>query len=162
MSISSTPPAAGAARLTEYWPFYLCGIANAWTSSSSRIYRREFGLGVVEWRVLAALSASGHARSLDIANISGVDAAAVSRAVVKLEQQGLVSPVAGKFSGRTRPIELTDAGRAMFQRINEIAAKRQDAMLAEMDANERAELLRLLRKLYEKLPYLLTDADVPA
>jgi DNA-binding MarR family transcriptional regulator len=150
----SPKPASGQFDLDDYVPFYLNAISNKWTSTSSRIYIMRFGLGVVEWRVLAALAAAGSASSLDIVNMVGLDPASVSKAMRNLEQRGAVIPLQGRFVGRTKPYRMTDDGLSLFKNIRNVALRREALLLHKLDAQEKTQLLELLRKIYASLPDL--------
>ena len=47
---------ANALDLENYVPAFLTWIANKLSSSASLIYRRRFGVGIVEWRIMALLA----------------------------------------------------------------------------------------------------------
>lgn len=145
--------------LDTYTPFYLSGIANRWTSTSSRTYLRRFGVGIVEWRVLAALAATNAASSHDVVSLIGMDPASVSKAMRALEQRGAVEPVTGRFAGRTKPYRLTADGARLFQTIHEVAREREAALLSGLDAEDRETLLRLLRHLHANLPALSDELN---
>ena len=63
---------------------------------------------------------------------------ALSEAVTKLEKDGFVKPVKGKFAGRTKPYELTDKGRALYSEVRSVALGRED--LAREALSRRAAL----------------------
>jgi len=137
--------------LNEYVPYFLGAISNRWTSTSSRLYLREFGVGIAEWRVLASLRTLGNASSLDAANLTAMDPAAVTRAMGQLQQKGCVMPVAGRFVGRTKPFALTGKGEELYEAIRRIAVEREAILLQDLTARERDELLRMLRILHGRL-----------
>lgn len=146
--------AAAPLDLAHYVPHYLITIANRWTATSSRTYLRRFGIGIVEWRVLASLGARKVASSLDIVQLIGTDAASVSKAVRSLEARGSIVPIQGKFVGRTKPYALTPAGQELFAQICDLALERERMLLAPLSGDERAQLIALLSKLYMQLPRL--------
>lgn len=41
---------------SRYAPFLLNAVSSAWGRRASTIYRSDFGLGLVEWRVIAMLN----------------------------------------------------------------------------------------------------------
>lgn len=135
--------------LSNYAPYYITTIANRWTASSSRIYQRDFGIGIAEWRVLAALSVFATATSLEIANLISMDTAAVSRATNTLLGSGHVRQVPGRFKGRNKPLELTDSGAGLYKRVRQVALRREKALLRNLGAEERSALLRALRKIHD-------------
>jgi DNA-binding MarR family transcriptional regulator len=137
--------------LESYAPFFISTIANRWTSTSSRIYVSRFGIGVAEWRVLAALSVFGQATSLDIVNLISMDPAAVSRAMRNLAGGGHVARVEGRFRGRNKPFAMTPCGEILFTKIQAVALDRQNILLKTLDKDERAAFIAILRKVYANL-----------
>ncbi len=141
-------------ELDQYVPYFLGTIANRWTAASSRRYLREFGVGIAEWRVLASLRTLGQATSLDAANLTGMDPAAVTRALTQLQEKGCVEPVAGRFIGRTKPFALTEKGMSLYADMRRVAQDHEAVLLQDLTESEREELLRLLRLLHGRLPEL--------
>lgn len=141
-------------ELDHYVPYFLGAISNRWTAASSRRYLRDFGVGIAEWRVLASLRTLGQATSLDAANLTGMDPAAVTRALTQLQQKHYAGPVPGRFMGRTKPFALTDEGVALYAEMRRVALEREAVLLQDLSAAERRELLRLLRLLHARLPEL--------
>ena len=137
--------------LEGYFPFFLGTIANRWTTSSSRIYLEQFGIGIGEWRVLASIHSFGRASSQEVVNFISMDASAVSRSVTKLAKDGFVKPVKGKFSGRTKPYELTDKGRALYAQVRQVALGRENLLLGALTAEERRTLVKLMRKVMDRM-----------
>jgi len=144
--------------LRQYLPFFWSAISNRWTSSSSRLYLRRFGVGIGEWRVLATLGAQQSATSLDVVRLVGMDPAAVSRAMRDLESKGYVSPVPGRFAGRTKPYEMTEAGVALFEDLRVVAMRRADQLMDGLTGQERQTLLALLQKVHANLASLEQDS----
>ena len=137
--------------LQGYFPYFLGTISNRWTTTSSRIYLQEFGIGIGEWRVLASIKSFGQASSQQVVSLISMDASAVSRSLAKLEQEGLVSAVKGKFAGRTKPFELTTKGHRLYSQIRERALAREDALLAGLTGAQREVLLELMGKVMARL-----------
>lgn len=137
--------------LDRYFPFFLGTIANRWTATSSRTYLERFGIGIGEWRVLASICALGRASSQEVVNLISMDAGAVSRSMARLRKDGLVKAVHGKFAGRTKPFELSGKGKELYATIRDVAAERENRLLADLTPDEREELLRLMRKIMPRL-----------
>jgi DNA-binding MarR family transcriptional regulator len=137
--------------LQAYFPFFLGTISNRWTTTSSRIYFERFGVGIGEWRVLASIQALGQASSQQIVGLMSMDAAAVSRAVAKLEQDDFIKRVPGRFVGRTKPYELTEEGRDLYAALREVALAREDQLLGALSAEERRTLIELMRKVMSRI-----------
>ena len=139
-------------ELQAYFPFFLGTLANRWTATSSRLYLARFGIG--EWRVLASIHSLGTASSNEVVNLISMDAGAVSRSVSKLAQDGYLARVHGKFTGRTRPLELTATGRKLYASVQRVALRREEALLAALTAEERLKLIELLRKVWSRIDVL--------
>ena len=137
--------------LQDYFPVFLGTIANRWTATSSRIYLERFGIGIGEWRVLASIQALGASSSQEIVGLISMDAAAVSRSVTKLDCQGLVEQVPGRFVGRTKPYRLTDKGRELYAALREVALARENELLGALSAAERQTLIQLMRKVMSRI-----------
>src|SRR5665213_567939 len=137
--------------LEDYFPFFLGTVSNRWTTTSSRIYLDRFGVGIGEWRVLASIQALGQASSQQIVGLIAMDAAAVSRAVARLEQDGFIVRVQGRFVGRTKPYQLTDEGRDLYAALREVALAREDQLLSALTPDERRTLIGLMRKVISRI-----------
>lgn len=140
--------------LNEYFPFFLGTISNRWTATSSKIYLEEFGIGIGEWRVLASIQAQGTASSQMVVNLISMDAGAVSRSMARLAAEGYVSPISGRFAGRTKPYELTGKGHALYARLLRTALDRENLLLDALTAVERDQLLELMRKVIVQIDKL--------
>lgn len=140
--------------LHRFFPHLLGTVAGGWTNASSKLYLREFGIGVAEWRVLASIASLEKASSLEVVNLIAMDASAVSRSVSRLEAKKLVAPVTGKFPGRTKPFELTRAGRSLYTSMLQVALEREEILLRGLSTDERFELLRLMQKIRGNLDAL--------
>ena len=74
--------------LENYVPAFLTWIANKLSSSASLIYRRRFGVGIVEWRIMALLAVEPWITAGRICEVIGLDKAGVSRSVRFLLDKG--------------------------------------------------------------------------
>lgn len=151
-------PLAAVARtkinLNGYFPYFLGTISNRWTNASSKEYLKRFGIGIGEWRVLASVHSFGSASANEVAGQMSMDAGAVSRAVAKLLRQGYLATVQGKFSGRTKPLELTPSGTTLYDRIRRLALAREQILLGVLSPAERETLLKLMRKVHARIDRL--------
>ena len=137
--------------LQDYFPFFLGTISNRWTTTSSKIYLDRFGVGIADWRVLASIQALGAASSQEIVGLIAMDAAAVSRSVVKLEKDGFIKRSQGRFVGRTKPYELTDTGRDLYAQLRDVALARENQLLDALTTDERQTLMTLMRKVMTRI-----------
>ena len=147
----NAPMASEPIDLDSYFPFFLGTISNRWTTTSSRIYLERFGVGIGEWRVLASIQALGAASSQQIVGLISMDGGAVSRAVARLEEDGFIQKVAGRFVGRTKPYELTEEGRDLYVAMRDVALARENQLLGALSADERLQLITLMRKVMTRM-----------
>ena len=144
------PAAGGEPRdLVDVTAFRLSVLSNRLTLWAARTYGREFGIGVLEWRVLAALALLGPATASEIVGLTVLDKSGVSRAVRRLVRRGFAERAGHPADGRMKILSLTPPGRALHARValrsrererrlfegwNEAARERFRALVARADA----------------------------
>lgn len=124
-------------------------ISDDFTDALVQNYRR-FGLGEGEFDVLCALRRAGSPFALtpsDIAENTMVTAGATSKRVDRLESAGLVVRRAQGEDGRSRIVEMSEAGRRLIDAAYPAHLELEHELLSPLDHEERDELERLLRKL---------------
>ena len=141
-------------NLESYFPYFLGTVSNRWTATSSQLYLKRFGIGIGEWRVLASVRALGPTSSQQVLSLTSMDAGAISRSMKKLEQGGFVRPLEGKFAGRTKPYEMTQAGKRLYDDISTIAREREEILLQDLTHQEREGLFQALRKILHRIEEL--------
>ena len=72
--------------LARYVPALITFLANKLSASASGQYRKMFGVGIVEWRVIALLAVEPETTANSVSNVIGLDKALVSRTVKKLKE----------------------------------------------------------------------------
>jgi DNA-binding MarR family transcriptional regulator len=140
--------------------FQIIAIANRLTAAASQAYLRSFGIGVMEWRVIAMLALTGGTTAHEISQISGVDKSAVSRAGQSLIRRELIASREDPQDSRRSLLSLTGEGRALHDRIIRASLAREKLLLEGFSGDERDELFRLMGKLMENLPKV--EAHDPA
>ena len=121
--------------LNRYVPALLIFIANRLTNSGSALYRRQLKLGMMDFRVLAMLSIEPGASGARIAEVIGLDKAAVSRTLASLESRTLVRSKNG--IGRARQLTLTKSGSVLYQRAWLLAQERERRLITTFSASEQ-------------------------
>jgi DNA-binding MarR family transcriptional regulator len=140
--------------LDRYVPFFLSSIGNKLSRGASRLYLGKFGVGVNEWRLLANLKVRETTSAGAICEASGIDKAAASRAVGRLQELDLIRAVGDPNDGRSRQLSMTEAGVALHDQIITVALERERALLSGLTASERDDLIELLRRLYTNVELL--------
>jgi DNA-binding MarR family transcriptional regulator len=138
--------------LERYAPAYLTFVANKLGRGASRNYLKVFDVGVETWRCLVLLAIHGSITAQRLSQILGMDKAAVSRCFKGMQAKKLITMGLHAADGRVRIATLTPAGRALHDRIRDMALERERALLSVLNESERDTLLRLLKRLHENLP----------
>ena len=107
--------------LTEFLPYQLAAAAERVSRDFADLYRREFGISIPEWRVLAHLNQSGEVSVRDIEARVGMEKSKVSRAASRLETAGYIEKRINDGDRRLLSLSLTAQGRALVGRIIPIA-----------------------------------------
>jgi DNA-binding MarR family transcriptional regulator len=150
---------ANALDLDFYIPGFLTWIANKLSSSTSTVYRRRFGVGIVEWRIMALLAVEPWITAGRMCEVIGLDKAGVSRSVRFLHDKGLVETQFRDNNQRRQFIALTRAGVELHDQIVVVARRREQRLLTGLSAEERAATIVLLTRLHANLPLVDKDAD---
>ena len=133
--------------IQNYAPFLLNAVSSAWQRKTSAIYRRDFDLGILEWRILAMLNIEPQITANRICKVVGLDKGAVSRSLRLLDDRGLVYNEATAKDPRRRKWSLTQEGSDMHSQILSIALG-CEAELIEGIAPENLEVfIRVMRRM---------------
>lgn len=134
--------------LNRYVPGLLGFIYNKMSAGASACYRREFGVGIIEWRMLSMLAVEEDITANRIAQVIGLDKAAVSRAVQQLIKSEDISTKVNPNDGRSVTLSLTPKGFQLHDKIIAVALEREKRLLAGLSAKEVETLLDLLRRMH--------------
>lgn len=83
----------------------------------------------------------------ELANVIGIDKAAVTRALSRLEQSGYIYRKEDQEDRRATRVYLTQKGRDLQPQLETAAVDCIENMTAALDTDERTELRRLLAKM---------------
>ena len=139
--------------LSRYVPGLLTFLSNKLSSGASTCYRKHFGVGVVEWRMLSMLAVENAISANRISQVIGLDKSAVSRAVQQLAQSGYVTVQADEEDGRRNMVSLSDKGEALHDRIFAVAIEREKRLLSDLTPGEIDTLVNLLGRLHAQVSF---------
>jgi DNA-binding MarR family transcriptional regulator len=146
----------------RYVPALLTNLASKLSRSGSALYRRHFGVGTIEWRIMALLAVEPGIPASRICAVIGLDKGPVSRSLAVLETRGLVAVAADAADTRKRLALLTEAGRALHDRILAVAREREHRLLSCLTPAQREALIATLNLLHDNLPAVNAPLDIPA
>lgn len=107
----------------------------------------ELDLTPPQTGLLRAIARAPGSSQQVLAELLGTPATRLVALVDGLEQRGLVERRRNPSDRRLHAVHLTDAGTALMADIGRVAREHDDAVLASLDADERAHLHELLAKL---------------
>lgn len=110
-----------ALALDAFLPYRLNVLAALTSEGLARLYSERFGVGIPEWRVLAALGESGSMTGGAVGAHSHMHKTKVSRAVASLAGAGLVRREASRVDLREVVLSLTPEGARVYGAIVPLA-----------------------------------------
>jgi MarR family transcriptional regulator, lower aerobic nicotinate degradation pathway regulator len=113
------------------------------------IFTGAFGdvLTPTQWAVIAKLAEIGRCSQNLLGRQTAMDVATVKGVIERLVRNGYVATDADLSDRRRLIVSLTEVGRALYERKVASAAEVSGETLLPLKANERAMLLRLLKRL---------------
>ncbi|MBB4040972.1 DNA-binding MarR family transcriptional regulator/GNAT superfamily N-acetyltransferase [Microvirga flocculans] len=136
----------------------------------NRFYTRQIGLlsegllesefSLTEARVLYELAHRVSVTASDLGRELGLDAGYLSRLMKRFSARGLIERTPLEGDRRQVLLSLTDAGRAAFAPLNDASAAQVGAMLSDLSAGERQQLVRAMQ-IVERLLGAATEPKVP-
>lgn len=160
-------PQAGGAKvkwtidLERYIPALLVFLANAITNGSSSLLRKNFGVGIIEWRCMSLISIEPWASPNRISQVIGLDKAAVSRSIRALERQQLVEVRSSAQRSRYLEIALTEKGCRLYDRMIQVALERESRLVADVTPEELEILTSVLNRMLRRMPTVNQPVDIP-
>ena len=128
-----------------------------------RLLRRgskKTGLGRAAGRVLRMLMAAGAMTTRDLAKRLDVRISSLNETLKKLEEEGLVMRTRSEMDGRVYVLVLSREGRELAESIRRDRLARERLMASFLTEEERAEFVRLARKLAEGLEMIEKYEDI--
>lgn len=121
--------------------------------SFNRFYTGRIGLldehlpntdfSLAEARVVYELATGGDRPAAELCRKLDMDKAHLSRIAARFRARGLI---AGKVPGRQSPLALTEAGRAAFAAADQGSRMRMEHLLAPLNPDSQAALIKALRQ----------------
>ncbi|MDB5404081.1 MAG: hypothetical protein QOD93_781 [Acetobacteraceae bacterium] len=137
-------------ELDNYIPGILVWLTNRLVSGASQTYRKRFGIGTSDWRVLSYLGVYGIGTAAQICALIDMNKAAASRSASLLERSGYVK--SEPRIGRRLELRLTPKGRDLYEQILGVALARERVLLEGISEDERVTFIRLVHHMLANLP----------
>lgn len=132
-------------NIDTYIPYFLSSVNNALSSGASAQYLRDYGVGIVDWRVISMLAIEPGIPAARICSVVSLDKGAASRSLAKLAEAELVAGEAMENDPRRRIWTLSPAGYALHDRILAAALVRERKLIDGTDPADLEAFLRVIR-----------------
>lgn len=141
--------------LEKFFPYQLARLAEQVSLATAQVYRTRFSLGRDEWRVIAALAQGDEMKTSDVLGRTTMEKMQVSRALARLERDGLVERSPDPGDGRAWLVRLRPAGLALYRKIVPMVQAREEYLLSDLTEAERQVLAAAFDKIGERARQLI-------
>jgi DNA-binding MarR family transcriptional regulator len=131
-------------------------------SESRRSFDRRAGMGQAQRQLLALLHEQGEVRHAELQQQLGIDGAAVTRLVKRLESEGMVARRLDPDDNRFTLASLTRPGEALVAELRAAHRALQDRLLAGVDQRDQETVVRVLEQLRLNIRGLGPDVEPDA
>lgn len=108
-----------------------------------------FDITPMQFAVLKTLIENGQMDQATIGGLAALDRTTVTVVIQKLEERGLVHRKQSEKDKRSKMVSVSKSGSDLIRDVNDAVEKAQVRTVQPLDPNERAEFMRLLRKVAE-------------
>jgi DNA-binding MarR family transcriptional regulator len=123
-------------------------LASSLSKGAMRFYLAKFGLALPEMRLLSTLGSRRRLSSLELVKLTAMDKGLVSRVLNGLGDRGCVVQIPSAAGSHRRVWKLTRTGAALVARLQPEWQERESRLQADLTAQERKSLLRVLERLF--------------
>ena len=148
---------SGEFRLEDFLPYRLAVAADTVSRIITRQHLAQSGLGMSEWRLLAAVGRYSVLSPTAAGAHTSMDKVKVSRAAASLVARGLLKQSQDPEDGRGRLLRLTRKGASVFATIAPTSRKIEETLANGLNKSEWTTLNRALGKLLTHAKAVLGD-----
>ena len=143
--------------LADYMPYLVNRLGAAFVARFTADALVPRGLGIAEWRVLAALASHGPQRLTDLSQLTSIETSTMSRLVTRLTRTGLVSRSRNVRNSREVVVGLTPQGARTAADMTPLAVDLEAQAIRGLPQRELAAVKRALRRMHDKLTAATSD-----
>jgi DNA-binding MarR family transcriptional regulator len=134
-------------NLTEFFPYQLTQLQAKVSDNIAEIYTGKFELSRQEWRVLASLGNGELLSAKQIGEQTNLEKMPASRAITKMQTQGLLLKSTDKKDKRSSLLKLTEQGLSIYQQLIPMVLEREQELLSVLSVQEKNQLAEIFEKL---------------
>lgn len=157
---SVSMPSGGSTQALSFEcsPLVLLAVAgNRYSREAGRLFKGQHQQSLMTWRVLALLASKPNVTVAEASRTTGIDKAAVSRALNALEESKLVMTEAPVADPRRKLWSLSEAGYALHSEMLQTSLHIHRTLLQGLSSEESCELARLLSIVSSNFDSLAAD-----
>lgn len=128
--------------------FLIHRLSRSWLRASMAYYLSAYGLGVPHVQILNTIGSRGALVSKDIADVTVMNKALISRSLSELMARGYTASVVDPKDARRRVWKLTPRGEAFVVAFRPVRLDRQNKLIQTLSREEKAMLVDILERLY--------------
>lgn len=144
-------------ELDRFLPYRLNVLAALTADGVARLYSRQFGVSIPEWRIIATLGEYAKLTAHAIGAHSHMHKTKVSRAVGDLISRGIVRREINKDDLREAFLSLTTEGRAIYEGIAPLALGYEVRLVEGLSETEREAVESAISALTRRSRALLDE-----
>lgn len=138
-------------NLDTFLPYQLTNIATLVSNDFAKVYKREFGLNIPQWRILANLAQYGQSTAKQLCTQADMDKSTVSRAVKALITKDFIYSKVNEQDKRAAFLMLSDEGEVLYKKITPEALAWEAQLLNTLSDDERQQMMSIFDKLKHQL-----------
>ena len=146
-------------KLGSFLPYRLSLLSNTVSSNIATTYQDKFGIGMVEWRIMAILAEYPDISADEVCQRTRIEKSVVSRAVGKLLGRHLLERTFNENDKRRSSLCLSETGLVVYDEVMPVAESFETELLAALSSKEQKTLNTLLEKLQTRASDIKTDKD---
>ncbi len=133
--------------LDDFLPYRLSIASNRVSDAIASTYRSLFGLRIPEWRLVTVIAEADGITQQALCVATRMDKVTVSRAAIALVDRGLIERLANASDQRSHLLDLTPAGRTLYDDVAPRALAIEEQLFAGFDAAEIDVLRDMLTRI---------------
>ncbi len=134
----------------NFLPYLITQLSHHLNTDLIEKLRRD-GINIARWRILAVLAMGDGITINEIADRAMMQQSALSRVLMKMEDEQYVARIPRRNDTRYVEVFLTDKGRDLFQSLDPVVRRRQDRLLDGFSPAEAEAAFSLIRRLIRNL-----------
>jgi len=112
----------------------------------------QLDVSIADWRVMLCLSKADACTLTEVVEFTGLIQSSLSRALVRLENIGLITRSRRRADARLMSIRLTPVGHTVCSQATHVVRQACDAELEVLTRAERETFVRIAHKLLAEIP----------